>query len=71
MTSETTSLSLEDLKPLSLVLSSLSSLLLLLLLQLLPLCALLALARADGTAWVWAWVRDLVYMSCPHATVNC
>ena len=45
-------------------------LLLLLLLLLLPLCALLVLARADDAAWVWAWVRNLVCMSCPTCAIN-
>jgi len=39
--------------------------LLLLQLLLLPLRALHVLARADGAAWAWAWVCDLVCMSYP------
>jgi hypothetical protein len=35
-------------------------------LLLLQLCALLA--RADGAAWAWAWVRDFVCMSYPGQT---
>jgi hypothetical protein len=66
--SETLSLSRADLYLLPLVLFLLSSLLL----PPPPLYALLVLARADGAVWVWAWVRDLVCMSCPPcATVNC